>query len=115
MTIERFQTNQRMSQAVKHGGVVYLAGQVADDEKADAGTQTQQVLDKIDALLKQAGSDKSRILSAIIWLNDMRYFPEMNAKWDAWVPAGSAPARATVGAPLATPDFKVEIGIIAAV
>jgi enamine deaminase RidA (YjgF/YER057c/UK114 family) len=114
MTIERIKTNQRMSQAVKHGGVVYLAGQVADDEKADVGTQTQQVLDKIDALLKAAGSDRTRILSATIWLGDMRYFPEMNARWDAWVPAGAAPARATVGAPLATPNFKVEIGIIAA-
>lgn len=114
MTIERINTNQRMSQIVKHNGTVYLAGQVADDEKADIGTQTQQVLDKIDALLKQAGSDRSKVLSATIWLADMRYFPEMNAKWDAWVPAGAAPARATVGAPLATPDFKVEIGIIAA-
>lgn len=114
MNIERFNTNQRMSQMVKHNGTVYLAGQVADDEKADIGTQTQQVLDKIDALLKQAGTDRTKILSATIWLNDMRYFAEMNAKWDAWVPAGAAPARATVGAPLATPDFKVEIGIIAA-
>ena len=114
MTIERINTNQRMSQIVKHNGTVYLAGQVADDEKADIGTQTQQVLDKIDALLKQAGSDRSKVLSATIWLTDMRYFPEMNAKWDAWVPAGAAPARATVGAPLATPDFKVEIGVIAA-
>jgi len=114
MTIERFNTNQRMSQMVRHNGTVYLAGQVADDEKADIGTQTQQVLDKIDALLKQAGTDRTKILSATIWLNDMRYFAEMNAKWDAWVPAGAAPARATVGAPLATPDFKVEIGIIAA-
>ncbi len=114
MTIERLQTNQRMSQAVKHGGVVYLAGQVADDEKADVGTQTQQVLDKIDALLKLAGSDRTRILSATIWLSDMRYFAEMNARWDAWIPQGAAPARATVGTPLATPDFKVEIGVIAA-
>lgn len=114
MSIERFQTNQRMSQAVRHGGVVYLAGQVADDEKADIGTQTQQVLDRIDALLKTAGSDRTKILSATIWLSDMRYFAEMNARWDAWVPAGAAPARATVQAALATPGFKVEIGIVAA-
>ena len=73
-----------------------------------------RLLDKIDALLKQAGSDKSRILSATIWLTDMRYFPEMNAKWDAWLPAGAAPARATVQAALATPNLKVEIGIVAA-
>jgi len=115
VTIERIQTNQRMSQIVKHGGVAYLAGQVANDEKADIRTQTQQVLDKIDGLLKEAGSDRTKLLSATIWLSDMRYFPDMNAVWDAWVPAGAAPARATVLAALATPDLKVEIGIIAAV
>lgn len=114
MTIERLNTNQRMSQAVKHGGVVYLAGQVADDEGADVTTQTKQVLAKIEALLAQVGSDKTKLLSANIWLADMGTFGEMNAVWDAWVPAGCAPARATVGAPLATPGFKVEIGIIAA-
>lgn len=114
MTIERLKTNHRMSQVVKHGGVAYLAGQVADDEKADIGTQTQQVLTKIDTLLREAGSDRTKILSATIWLSDMRYFAEMNAKWDAWVPAGAPPARATVGALLATSDFKVEIGIVAA-
>ncbi len=115
MTIARHQTNQRMSQLVTHNGTAYLAGQVADDTKADAGGQTQQILDKIDALLKLAGSDRTKILSATIWLSDMRYFPDMNAKWDAWMPQGAAPARATVGAPLATPDHKVEIGIIAAI
>lgn len=115
MTITRHNTNQRMSQIVTHNGVVYLAGQVGDDPKADAGTQTQQILDNIDALLKQAGSDRTKILSATIYLSDMRLFPDMNAKWDAWVPAGAAPARATVGAPLATPDYKVEISVVAAV
>jgi enamine deaminase RidA (YjgF/YER057c/UK114 family) len=115
MTIARHQTNQRMSQLVTHNGTAYLAGQVADDGKADAGTQTQQVLDKIDALLKLAGSDRGKILSATIWLSDMRYFPDMNAKWDAWVPAGAAPARATVQAALAHADLKVEIGIVAAI
>jgi enamine deaminase RidA (YjgF/YER057c/UK114 family) len=115
MTIARHQTNQRMSQLVTHNGTAYLAGQVADDAKADVGTQTQQVLDKIDALLKLAGSDRTKILTATIWLSDMRYFPDMNAKWDAWVPQGAAPARATVGSPLAGPDYKVEIGIIAAI
>jgi len=115
MTIKRHETNQRMSQVVVHGGVAYLAGQVPDDVKADIGTQTEQVLAKIDRLLALAGTDKSKLLSATIWLTDMRYFPEMNAKWDAWVPAGAAPARATVQAALASPEIKVEIGIIAAV
>jgi enamine deaminase RidA (YjgF/YER057c/UK114 family) len=114
MSIVRHQSNQRMSQVVTHNGVAYLAGQVADDPKTDAASQTQQVLDKIDSLLKLVGSDRTKILSATIWLSDMRYFPDMNGKWDAWVPAGAAPARATVGAPLAGPDYKVEIGIIAA-
>ncbi len=114
MTIERLQTNQRMSQAVKHGGVAYLAGQVPDDGAADIATQTQQVLDKIDGLLKAAGSDRTKLLSATIWLSDMRYFAEMNTVWDAWVPAGTAPARATVQAALARPDLKIEIGVIAA-
>ncbi len=115
MSITRHQSNQRMSQLVTHNGVAYLAGQVADDPKADAGTQTQQILDKIDALLKLAGSDRTKILSATIWLSDSRYFADMNAKWDAWVPAGAAPARATVQSALAGPDYKVEIGIIAAI
>ena len=115
MTIKRFETNQRMSQVVVHGGVAYLAGQVPDDARADIGTQTEQVLAKIDRLLALAGTDKSKLLSATIWLTDMRYFAEMNAKWDAWVPAGGAPARATVHAALAAPDLKIEIGIIAAV
>jgi enamine deaminase RidA (YjgF/YER057c/UK114 family) len=114
MTIERLQTNQRMSQAVKHGGVAYLAGQVPDDGAADIATQTQQVLDKIDGLLKAAGSDRTKLLSATIWLSDMRHFAEMNTVWDAWVPAGTAPARATVQAALARPDLKIEIGVIAA-
>ena len=115
MTIQRHETNQRMSQVVVHGGVAYLAGQVPDDYSADIGTQTEQVLAKIDRLLTLAGTDKTKLLSATIWLADIRYFADMNAKWDAWVPAGAAPARATVQAALAAPDIKVEIGIIAAV
>jgi len=115
LTIQRFETNRRMSQVVVHNGVAYLAGQVPTDYTADIGTQTEQVLAKIDALLAQAGTDKSKLLSATIWLSDLRYFPEMNAKWDAWVPEGHAPARATVQAALADPQIKIEIGIIAAV
>lgn len=114
MTIERLQTNERMSQVVRYNGVAYLAGQVPDDGEADIATQTQQVLDKIDALLKTANSDRGKLLSVTIWLSDMRYFAEMNAKWDAWVPAGAAPARATVQAALAHPDLKIEIGVVAA-
>ncbi len=115
MTVKRFETNQRMSQVVVHGGVAYLAGQVPDDGTADIGTQTEQVLAKIDRLLALAGTDKSKLLSATIWLTDMRFFADMNAKWDAWVPAGAAPARATVNAALADPTLKIEIGVIAAV
>ena len=114
MTIKRSQTKQRMSQSVVHGNTVYLAGQVADDRSADIATQTQQVLDKIDALLADAGSDKSRLLSAQIWLTSIGHFAQMNEIWDAWVPEGCAPARACIESRLASPDLLVEIGIIAA-
>jgi enamine deaminase RidA (YjgF/YER057c/UK114 family) len=111
--ITRHDTNQRMSQAVIHGATVYLAGQVgAPGESVTA--QTQAVLEKIDALLAKAGTDRTRILQATIWLADMADFPAMNAVWDAWVPQGHAPARATGESKLATPDYKVEIIVIAA-
>ena len=114
MSITRNHTNQRMSQCVIHGNTVYLAGQVADDSSADIRTQTQQVLDKIDTLLAQAGSDKSRMLSAQIWLTSIGHFSAMNEIWDAWIPEGQAPARACIEARLASPDLLVEIGITAA-
>lgn len=115
MPIQRKQTNQRMSQIVIHGDTVYLAGQVALDEAgASVAEQTSNILDRIDALLKEAGTDKTKLLSATIWLADMRGFADMNEVWDAWVPKDCAPARATVEAKLATPQFTVEIGIIAA-
>jgi enamine deaminase RidA (YjgF/YER057c/UK114 family) len=114
MTIQRFETGARMSQAVVHGNTVYLAGVVADDLKADTAGQTQQILAKIDRLLKTAGTDKSKILSANIWLTDMRTFADMNKMWDAWVSPGNTPARATVEAALAGPDYRVEIMIVAA-
>jgi len=114
MTIKRFNTGPRMSQAVKHGETVYLAGQVAADPKPSVTEQTKQILAQIDDLLKQAGSDKSKLLSATIWLADIRAFGEMNAVWDAWVSPGNTPARATVEAKLAGPQYLVEIGIIAA-
>ena len=114
MSITRHHTNQRMSQIVIHGDTVYLAGQVANDSNADITVQTQQVLQKIDALLAEAGSDKSKILSAQIWLTSMGHFAQMNEVWDAWVPEGHAPGRACIEARLASPDLLVEIGIIAA-
>lgn len=117
MSIKRFQTATRMSQAVVHGGTVYLAGQVAQGAGGKSvAEQTQDILGRIDALLAEAGSDKEHVLSATIWLNSMDDFAEMNGVWDGWVPAGHAPARACVESPrLAAPQFTVEIGVIAAV
>jgi enamine deaminase RidA (YjgF/YER057c/UK114 family) len=112
--IQRYETGPRMSEAVVHGGVVYLAGQVPEDGTLDIGGQTAQVLDAIDALLAQAGSDKTRILRAQIFLADVADFPGMNAVWDRWVPAGHTPARATIEARLARPEWKIEIVITAA-
>lgn len=114
MGITRQQTGPRMSQAVIHGDTVYLAGQVADDRSADVPGQTKQILDKIDALLAEAGSDKSKLLSATIWLSDIGTFSAMNEIWDAWVIQGQTPARACVEAKLAVSDILVEIGIVAA-
>lgn len=114
MSINRFHTNQRMSQMVVHGDTVYLAGQVAKDSTANITVQTQQVLDKVDALLAEAGSDKSKILSAQIWVANIGHFAQMNEVWDAWVAEGNAPARACIEARLATPDLLVEVGIVAA-
>lgn len=115
MSIERKQTNQRMSQIVIHGDTVYLAGQVAADAPgASVADQTRNILDRTDALLAEAGSDKTKVLRATIWLANMDDFAEMNGVWDAWVAEGHAPARACVESRLATPDFTVEIGIIAA-
>ncbi|WP_347267942.1 RidA family protein [Paracoccus sp. (in: a-proteobacteria)] len=111
--ITRLETGTRMSQAVIHNGIAYLAGQVGT-AGAPVAEQTREVLAKIDRLLAAAGSDKTRILSAQIWMADMADFAEMNAVWDAWVPAGHAPARATGESALATPDYKVEIIVIAA-
>ena len=115
MTIERFDTGKRMSQAVVHGGLVFLAGQVAFDAPgASVGEQTRNVLKRIEVLLGRAGSDRTKILSATIWLTDMSTFADMNAVWDAWVLEGHTPARATVEAKLASSQFAVEIAVIAA-
>lgn len=114
MSITRHHTGQRMSQIVIHGDTVYLAGQVADDPGADITVQTQQVVAKIDQLLEEAGSDKSKILSAQVWIASMGHFAQMNEVWDSWVAEGHAPARACIEARLASPDWLVEIGIVAA-
>jgi enamine deaminase RidA (YjgF/YER057c/UK114 family) len=103
-----------MSQAVIHGATVYLAGQVADDPSQDVAGQTRQILASIDRLLEEAGADKTRILSATIYLADIGAFAQMNSVWDAWVPQGHTPARATVEAKLAAPAYKVEIQVVAA-
>ncbi|WP_458130985.1 RidA family protein [Pseudomonas sp. R3-41] len=113
-TIQRFQSNARMSGVVSHGDLLYLSGQVPTDLHVGIEEQTRQVLAKIEALLTLAGSDKGQLLSAQIWLKDIdRDFAPMNAVWDAWLPADSAPARATVQARLARPEVLVEIMVIA--
>lgn len=107
--IKRIGTNRRLSEVVIHNNVAYIAGQVPSDGKADIAAQTRQVLNKLDHWLSAAGTDKSRLLTAQVFLADVNDFMAMNAVWEAWMPEGQAPARITVGAPLANPDFKVEI------
>lgn len=114
MSIQRFHVGKRLSEMVIHDNTIYLAGQVADDPTADAASQANQVLAQIDRLLAEAGSDKTKILSATIYLPSMADFAALNASWEAWVPAGQCPARATVEAKLAASEYKVEIQIIAA-
>ncbi|MDH3769972.1 MAG: RidA family protein [Nitrospirota bacterium] len=115
MSTKRLHVGRRMSQAVIHGGIVYLAGQVAQNAAGESVTeQTKDVLAIIDDLLAQAGTDKSRLLTAQIWLSDITTFDEMNAVWDAWVSPEDPPARACVEATLARPQFAVEIMVTAA-
>jgi enamine deaminase RidA (YjgF/YER057c/UK114 family) len=113
--IQRFDVGPRISEMAVHNGVAYLAGQVPADATRGAQAQTADVLAQIDALLARAGSDKSRILMAQVFLADLADFPAMNAAWDAWVASGNAPPRATVEAKLAKPEWKVEIVVKAAV
>jgi len=113
MSIKRSKVGARMSQCVVHGDTVYLAGQVADDPNADVAGQTKKILAKVDGLLAEAGSDKSKLLSATVWLSDIRAFDEMNKVWDAWISPGNTPARACVEAKLARPNLLVEIGFVA--
>ena len=113
--IRRFQVGPRLSEMAVSGGVAYLAGQVADDASADIRGQTRQVLAAVDRLLAEAGSDKSRILMAQIFLADLADFAAMNEVWDAWVVPGHTPPRATVSAQLAKPEWKIEVVVTAAV
>jgi len=115
MSIQRIGVGPRMSAAVIHGDTIYLAGQVADKAAgASVAEQTREILSIIDGILAEAGSDKTHILSATIYLPDIATFAEMNAVWDGWVVKGHTPARATVEAKLAAPKYTVEIACIAA-
>ena len=112
-TITRYGIGPRMSEAVAYNGTLWVAGQLGKPG-ASVTDQTQQALAEVDRILAEAGTDKTRILSAQIWLADMATFAEMNVAWDAWVPQGHTPARATGEAKLATPDYKVEVIVTAA-
>lgn len=115
MTVERRHVGKRLSDLVIHrpSGLCWLAGIVAEDPKADLQGQARSVLAKIDRLLAEAGTDKSRIVNANIYLPDIGDFAAMNAVWEAWIPAGQTPARATVEAKLANPDLRIEIQVVA--
>lgn len=115
MSIQRLETKQRMSRIVIHKGTVYLCGQVCADATKGIAEQTETMLEKVDELLLQAGSDRTHMLSATLYLRDMQDFAAMNAVWDAWVPEGHAPARACVAAKMARPELLVEISVVAAV
>ncbi|SIT51097.1 RutC family protein HD_0322 [Paraburkholderia piptadeniae] len=111
--IVRIETNQRMSRVVKAAGLVFIGGQTSNDKTPDVKVQTASVLDKIESFLEKAGVDKSRLVSAQVWLaNIERDFAGMNSVWDAWIPAGCAPTCATVEARLAAPELLVEIAVI---
>jgi enamine deaminase RidA (YjgF/YER057c/UK114 family) len=111
--IERLQTNARMSQVVIANGVVYLSGQVPDTASAPISVQATEILNRIDKLLATAGVDKTRVITANVWLSDPKHFDEFNAVWDAWVPSGHAPTRACVQALLMKPGLDVEIAVTA--
>jgi enamine deaminase RidA (YjgF/YER057c/UK114 family) len=115
MSIERMETGARMSRIVVHGDTVYLAGLTANKTVGQSlAEQTQEILALIEGLLAKAGTDKSKLLTATIWLSDIRTVDEMNKVWDAWVPPGSAPARACIEALLQGPEKKIEIQVTAA-
>ena len=114
MAVQRFHIGKRMSEAVSCNGIVWLAGQVADDATQDVAGQARQVLAAIDRLLGDVGTDKTLLLSVNIYLADMSDFAAMNAVWDAWIADAGKPARATVQAALARPEWKIEIVATAA-
>lgn len=113
--IQRFQVGKRLSEMAIYNGVAYLAGQVPEDDSLDMYGQTQQVLAEIDKWLAQAGTDKSKILMAQVFVADMAEFDEMNRAWDEWVALDNAPPRAAVEAKLANSNWKVEIVVTAAI
>jgi len=115
VSITREETNERMSKIVRSNNQIFLCGQVADNADQPIGPQTENMLAKVDALLAQAGSDREHMLSATIYIRDMKDFAGMNAVWDKWVPEGCAPARACVEARMARPELLVEISVVAAV
>lgn len=115
MSIQRQETKQRMSRVVTHNDTIYLCGQVCKDASKDITEQTQTMLEKVDELLASAGSDREHLLSATIYVRDMKDFSAMNDVWDAWVPEGHAPARACVEARMARAELLVEISVVAAV
>lgn len=114
MTITRLDPGPRLAEAVIHDGRMHLSGMIPEDLSADVAGQVRQALAEVDALLARGGSDRSKILSAVIWLADIADFAAMNAVWDAWVVPGCTPARATVQATLSDPAMKVEIMVVAA-
>ena len=115
MAIKRIRPGARLSGASVHHGLCWLAGQTADDLTQDVKGQTKQILDKIDSILAEAGTDKKKLLTVQIWLSDMRFFADMNSVYDQWLYKDSPPARATVESRLATPGHLVEIGGVAAI
>ena len=114
MAIERLHIGKRLSEVAVHGNTIYLAGQVAEDSGQDISGQTRQVLAAIDKLLRESGSDKTKLLQVTIFIADIQDFSGMNAVWDEWVVAGATPPRATVEAKLAKPEWKVEMLVVAA-
>jgi enamine deaminase RidA (YjgF/YER057c/UK114 family) len=114
MTITRLHTNERSSKIVIHNQTIYLTGQVAKDRNSDITTQTEQVIEKIEALLVEAGSNKNKMLSVQIWLSNIAHFSAMNLVWNQWIDEGNQPARATIEARLAAPELLVEMSVIAA-
>jgi len=115
MPIKRLHVGPRLSQVAIHGNILYSAGIVADDASADAAGQTRQILERLDQYLAEGGSDKTKLLSATIWLADIKDYAAMNGAWDAWVAKGNSPPRACVEAKLAAPQYKVEIRVVAAI